>query len=166
MKLIGKWNLYVTEGEPLTQDELATLRAGGTIDRVIRAYKYCNIIPTVARQQIAKALSNNIATKAEIAINYQELGTGVTTPANSDTGLETPDGTTRKAVSSLAYSSNKVTVTCFWVAGEATGTWKELGTFINGTASSNSGTLFNHVSIDVVVGASNSLTLDGEVTIN
>jgi len=163
--LKGEWKAYVADGAPLSFSELAVLRAGGKIDRVVRTYEYHNIIPTVARLQIAKMLSANVSTLAETKITHQELGTGTTTPANGDTGLQTPDGTTRKAISSGAYDSNKLNLTCFWSAGEATGTWRELGTFINGSMTSNSGVIFNHVAINVVVGSGNSLTLDGEITI-
>lgn len=130
-----------------------------------QVFKYHNLIPTVARTQVAKALANQITTKAEIAINYQELGTGSTAPANGDTGLQTPTGSTRKAISSLGYSGNVLSITCFWAAGEATGTWAEMATFINGSGTSNSGTLFNRIALAVVVGGSNALTVDGTVTL-
>ena len=55
---------------------------------------YKNLIPTVSRTQITKALSGNISTVTEIKVTHQELGTGVTAPANGDTGLETPTGAT------------------------------------------------------------------------
>lgn len=162
----GFWRFYITNGTPLSHEELAEIRAGKKNERVIGYFENHNIIPTVARQQVAKALAAQIASEAEIAINYQELGTGTTAPANGDTGLETPDAGTRKAISSLAYSSNLLTITTFWAAGEATGTWREMGTFINGTGASNSGTLFNRIAINVTVGAANALTVDGEVTIS
>ena len=132
---------------------------------LIRKVHYSNIIPTVSRQQMCKALTNNIASVAEIAINYQELGTGTTTPANGDTGLQTPSAGTRKSISSSAYSSNQANFTSFWAATEATGTWREFALFINGTGTSNSGTIFNHVAINITVGASDALTIDGTVTI-
>lgn len=165
MGMKGFWRFYITNGTPLTKEELAVVRAGGKCERVVGYFETHNIIPTVAREAIAKALSAQIASKAEIAINYQQLGTGTTAPANTDIGLETPSAGTRKVISSLGYSANLLTITCFWAAGEATGSWKEMCTFINGTATSNSGTCFNRIAINVTVGASNALTVDGEVTI-
>lgn len=163
----ARWRGYVTDdGRELSADELSQLRIGKTLAGVTLAFDVSNIVPTVGREAIAKALAAQIASEAEIAINYQELGTGVTAPANGDTGLETPDGSTRKVISSLGYSANLLTITAFWAAGEATGTWREFATFINGTGASNSGVIFNHVAINVTVGASNALTIDGEVTIN
>jgi len=162
----GNWKFYITKGTPLTMEELKVVRAGGKCDRIIGFFENHNIIPTVARAQMVLALAAQIASEAEIAINYQELGTGTTAPANGDTGLETPSAGTRQAISSLGYSSNLLTITTFWAAGAATGTWKEMATFINGTAASNSGVLFNRIALDVTVGASNALTVDGEVTLS
>jgi len=126
-----------------------------------------NIIPTISRQQVAKALANELSTLPEIVINFQELGTGTTAPTNSDTGLETPEPSTRKILTSSASQLNQLNLTAFWAAGEATGTHEEFSLFMNGTASSNSGILFNRVLLSgVVVGASNSLTLDGTVILS
>lgn len=180
-KGVSGYRTFLTEQTNLSKLELAKLKAipfhapnwlaSILAEKIIRrkcaVQKYHNIIPTVAREAIAKALSAGIAGVAEIAINYQELGTGTTAPANGDTGLETPaGGTTRKVISSCAYSANKLEITCFWSAGEATGTWKEMATFINGTGTTNSGTLFNRIALDTTVGASNALTVDGEITIS
>lgn len=115
---------------------------------------------------MAKAITGGIATVTEIKITHQELGTGTTTPANGDTGLQTPSAGTRKTISSMAYSSNQMNFTSFWAATEATGTWREFALFINGTGTSNSGTLFNHVAINITVGASDALTIDGTVTVS
>lgn len=165
MNMKGIWTFYITKGAPLTPEELTILRTGGSIGRPVQTIHYHNLIPTVCRQQIAKALSGGIATVTEIKITHQELGTSTQAPANSDTGLITPTGSTRKIVSSMAYSSNQLNLTSFWAAGEATGTWREFGLFINGTATSNSGTLFNRISINITVAAGNAMTIDGTVTI-
>lgn len=126
-----------------------------------------NIIPTVSREQYVKALAQDLSDIAEMEITHQELGTGTTTPANGDTGLETPTGgTTRKFITSSAASSNQLNVTAFWAAGEATGTHEEFALFINGTGVSNSGILFNRVLLGgIVVDVSNSLSIDGTVTV-
>ena len=141
---------------------LTSLIVKAMIGRDCNVYKYHNIVPTVARAQVAKALTANIASVNEVKITHQELGTGTNTPANTDTGLQTPSSGTRKVISSLAYSNNVIALTCFWSAGEATGTWKECATFIDG----NSGNiLFNRIALDVTVSASNALTIDGTVTL-
>jgi urate oxidase len=150
LKMVGIWNFKIKNQD--TGEE--------------RVFVYKNLIPTVSRQQIAKALSGNIAGVTEIKITHQEMGTSTQAPANGDTGLITPTASTRKTISSLAYSSNQLSVTAFWAAGEATGTWREFGCFVNGTATSNSGVLFNRVSINITVASNESLTVDGTVTFN
>ncbi len=164
--MIGIWTFYITKGTPLTLAELASIKAGESIRRPYRSVTYKNIIPTVARQQVAKALTGNIASTTEIKITHQELGTGTNTPANADTGLQTPTGSTRKSVSSTAYSANQINITAFWAATEATGTWREFASFINGTGTSNSGVLFNRVAINITVGSADAITLDGTVTVS
>lgn len=164
--MIGEWDFYITpDGKPLTHEELATLREGGNIGRDVRKQHYKNLIPTVSRAQVAKALCGEIASKTEIQISHAELGTSTTAPANGDTGLITPTGATRKAIGSMASSSNIGNFTAFWAATEATGTWREFALFINGTGTSNSGTIFNRVAINVTVSSSDALTIDGTVTI-
>lgn len=165
LKMTGIWSFYLTKGTSLTLEELAMIKSGGKISRAYRRVVYKNIIPTISRQQIAKALAGSITLAAEIKVNYQELGTGTNTPANGDTGLQTPTGSTRKSLSSAGYSANQLNLTSFWAVGEATGTWREFGSFINGTGSSNSGILFNRVAINIAVTGADALTIDGTITI-
>lgn len=167
MAMKGIWTFYLTpDGIPLSLAELALIKAGGTIGRAFHAITYHNLVPTVSRQQICKAVTGGIATVTEIKITHSELGTGVTAPANGDTGLQTPTAATRKTISSMAFSSNQMNFTSFWAATEATGTWREFALFLNGTGTSNSGTIFNRVAINITVGASDALTIDGTVTVS
>jgi len=129
----------------------------------VRVLEYENLIPTVGRQQIAKALSGGTSTAAEIKINYTSLGSGLTAPANGDTQLQTE--VFRKLVASGTFSSNQLFITAFYTAAEAVGTHKEAGLHINGTASANSGILFSRVAINVIKAATETLTIDYTVTI-
>ena len=147
-------------------DRIAEVIAKNLIGRSVRMYRTHNIVPTVSRTAIAAALAGQLSTLSEIEINYQELGTGTTAPSNSDTDLETPSAGTRKVVSSISQSLNVISITSFWAVTEATGTWKEFSLFINGTGTSNSGTLFNRIAIDITVASIEAMTLDGEVVIN
>lgn len=172
----GEWDFLLSSQQTQAEMQLVLKRDGrgaflefvekGVAEGKIRKIHYKNIIPTVSRQQICKALTGGCAAIAEIVINYQELGTGTTTPANGDTGLQTPSAGTRKSVSSQAYSANQMNFTSFWAATEATGTWREYALFINGTGTSNSGVIFNRVAINITVGASDALTIDGTATIS
>jgi len=131
--------------------------------KIKRVYDYDNLIPTVGRAQIAKALEAALSALSEIEINFTSLGTGLTAPANGDTTLETE--TFRKAVASLTSSSNQLFITAFYTAAEVSGTFKEAGIFINGTATLDSGVLFSRVAIDVTKSTSETLTIDYTVTI-
>ncbi len=128
-----------------------------------RVQEFENLIPTVGRAQIAKALEAALAGISEIEINFTSLGTGSTAPANGDTILETE--VFRKAVASLTSSSNQLFVTAFYTAGEVSGTFAEAGIHINGTGSPDSGILFSRVAISVTKSSSETLTIDYTVTI-
>jgi hypothetical protein len=129
-----------------------------------RQIRYENIIPTVARTAIANWLSNASPSPASIRINKTALGTGVTAPANGDTQLETE--TYRKDIASETNSDNVAYFTAFYTAPEVSGTFKEAGMFMNGSAGANTGTLFSRVAIDITKTTSESLTVDYEITIS
>lgn len=82
-------------------------------------------------------------------INYLAVGTGAATPASTDTQLVTE--LARTTVSSNSRVNNIATVTFFFNSASANGTLTEAGAFIDGTASANSGQLFDHVSLPSIV---------------
>lgn len=153
------WYFFVHEGAELTASEKKSVLSGSDIGRECTVYKHHNIIPTIARQTMLETLAGIPVSLAETTISHQELGTGTTAPANTDTDLETPSVGTKKALSSISVSSNVLNITSFWAAGEATGTWREFGTFINSTV------LFNRVAINIAISAAQSLTIDGTITL-
>ena len=128
-----------------------------------RVYEYKNLIPTVGRAQIAKALSGDITTAQEIRITHTSLGTGATAPANGDTQLQTE--VFRKPVASSTFSNNVLYVTAFYTAPEVSGSFLEAGIHINATATANSGVLFSRVAISVTKSVTATLTIDYTVTI-
>lgn len=124
-----------------------------------------NATCTDGRTRIAKALSGNISATTEIEVNYVAVGTSTTAPASTDTQLGTE--TFRKAISSMTYSGAIFYGTAFYAAGEGTGTLKEHGLFIEGSATANSGELLSHLSLgSVVKGAGDTLTVETEIQIN
>ena len=145
----GVWNITVRDAD------------GNIVHQETRK----NLVVKEGLAWVAGALGNDLTSLSEVQLNYQELGTGTTPPTFLDAGLETPDGATRKLLNSSSHIDNVLYITAFWSAGEATGTWDEFGCFINGTGVSNSGSLFNRLMLGgVIVGASNSLSVDGTVT--
>ena len=121
-----------------------------------------NLIVTVGKTQLAKAISGNIGAVTDIKIQYQALGDDNTAPNAGDTILS--NETVRKFISSLGYSGGQTNVTAFFAVGEATGTHLEFGVFMAGTIAPNSGVMMNHILINVTVGAGDSLTVDGTIT--
>lgn len=95
---------------------------------------------------IQKLISNNTYS---CNINYGAIGTGSTTPAVTDTQLTTETARTTVA---LAQESgyNTATIQFFFPDTNLTNTtYREFGTFIDGTASANSGQIFNHALFSV-----------------
>lgn len=77
-------------------------------------------------------------------INYGALGTSATTPAVTDTQLGSEQA---RAILSLAsIASNVLTLQFFFSdAALSNNTYQEFGTFVDGSASANSGQIFNHI---------------------
>ena len=129
-----------------------------------RVYEYYNLIPTVARENLARGLAGGISSLADISVNESSLGTGVTPPANGDTTLQTE--VHRTGIGSSTFVDNKYFATAFYTAPEVSGTFKEAGLHINGTGAPDSGLLFSRVVIDITKSLSETLTIDYEVTIS
>jgi hypothetical protein len=77
-------------------------------------------------------------------LNYGALGTSITTPASSDTQLGAE--VARAPFSTAIDVSNNQAQFQFYLpdANLANGSYQEAGTFMNGSASLNSGQIFNH----------------------
>ena len=134
---------------------IATVRDAVT-GKIKRVYKHKNLVATAGRTCIAERLAND--TTHTGVINYGALGTSTTAPANSDTKLGTE--VFRKAPSSNTNTANVANISFFYTAGDTNGTYKEFGTFINGSAGANTGELFSHVAVDWTKSSSETLTVD------
>jgi len=122
-----------------------------------------NLLPTAGRAFIAARIAN-VGSPQDIKVNYSAVGTGATAPANADTQLQTE--TFRKAVASASSSNNIAYLTAFYTASEAVGTINEVGLFINGTSTANTGTLFSRVAVSITKSAIETLTIDYSITLN
>lgn len=123
-----------------------------------------NIIPTVARTAIANALTDASPSPSSLLINYIALGSGTNSPANGDTTLQTE--VYRNAIASLTNSSNIAYATGFFTSTETTGTYREVGLFIHGTSSADSGTMLSRAAINVTKSGTETLTIDYTITIS
>lgn len=129
-----------------------------------RVQEYKNLITTAGRAALASHLTSASPSPTTIRINYVALGTNAAAPANGDTQLGTE--TYRNAVASETNASNVAYVSGFFGATEVSGTLNEVGLFIAGTATANSGTLFSHAAISVTKSTTETLTIDYTITIS
>lgn len=76
-------------------------------------------------------------------INAADIGTSNTAPAASDTQLGA--AVARAVNPTITQTSNVVSFQFFWPDANLTnGTYKEIGTFVDGSSSVNNGQIFNH----------------------
>lgn len=98
---------------------------------------------------------------------HADIGTGTNAPANSDTQLQTPS--VRAAKTSQVISGNVVTLQFFFSdAALPNGTYREFGTFIDGTGTLSSGQLFNRVLFGTAYtkASGEDTTVEVEITIS
>ena len=152
-------NLMPKEAK-IRQNFTFTVRDAET-GEIKRITKYHNLVVTVGRSVIAQRLAGDNTNS--LNVDFGELGSGVTAPANGDTTLETP--TIRKATASATSASNKAFLSYFFLAAEAIGTHKEFGTFIDGTSTIGTGILLSRVTINITKSGTETLTIDVEYTV-
>lgn len=131
---------------------------------VVWEKEYHNIVTSAAKAGFAQLINAETSPTFTGIVNYGAVGTGTSTPATSDTQLQTEVG--RKTVNGRSRAANVTTLEFYFDPTEANGNLKEFGAFIDGTASANTGTLFDRVSIDVVKTSLNSLTISLVITVS
>lgn len=99
-----------------------------------------NLITTSGRTREAERLCG-VETYTGI-INYGALGTSDTAPTNADTQLGAE--VFRKVVASALNVNNIAYIDFYFTKADCNGTYEEFGTFIDGTASANSGKIYTH----------------------
>lgn len=139
-----------------------TLRDAKT-GRIKEVKEYHNVVCTVGKTIIAEFLGTTTPSVTTLSPNYCAVGTGTNVPAASDTGLQTE--TARKVVASKTSSGAVAYLTGFFGATDVSGTLKEVGLFINASATAGSGTIFNHVAINVTKSLTETLTIDFTITV-
>lgn len=142
------------------RDRFKILSELGVLQKQLR---FENITPTVGFEAITKAMTGNIASVDEIAVNVHALGTGTTPAAAGDTTLETEGA--RALLSSRSYNDDKAYYTAFYGLADAVGTWSEMGLFINADdATPDDGVLWDRTLLSIVKTGAQSLTIDYEDT--
>jgi len=95
-------------------------------------------------------------------MTYIAVGSGTTTPTESDTALESEIG--RKVFTERYRDGNKAYITAFFGSGDANGTWNEVGIFDQASGGIMfARTLFN---TPISKDTSKTVAIDWEVTVN
>lgn len=123
-----------------------------------------NLVPLVLRNELASLISGTTITPSLMA-NYFALGTSSVAPSNSDVQLGTESlraqFTNRSASANIAYLD-----VFFGTALVGGNSYNEAGIFVDGTGSANSGYLLSHTAQSLVLGASQTLTVNSSITIS
>ena len=130
--------------------------------KVVQVKEYKNVVCTALLNMVAARL--NAETTYTGIINYLALGTGTNTPAAADTKLQTEIA--RTTVYDRSRANNVTTLEFYFAPADAIGNLKEVGAFIDGTASADSGQIFDRAAIDVTKTTLNSLIVTLTITVS
>ena len=124
---------------------------------IIQIKEVDNLVVNTSKNGFAKLLAGEAGFTGEI--NYLALGTGANTPSSADTTLQTEIGRTTIVGGTLSRTNNVVTMEFYFSPTEANGSIKEIGAFIDATATTDSGSLFDRALLDITKTVTNSLTI-------
>jgi len=100
-----------------------------------------NIVVTAGRTVFARRMAGDTTYTGEI--DYGAIGNGVS-PSFTNASTQLSNEVFRKQAASQAYNNNIAYIDWFIASGDvADGTYTEFGSFIDGTASANSGQAFS-----------------------
>ena len=120
------------------ETSLALIRELGQLS-TRRVLTVNNQVILAARSELAKRLCGTQAYTG--TINYGALGTGSTAIADADTVLDTE--VARALVATATQTTDSATIDFYFSKSSTNGTYQEFGTFIDGTATVDTGLLFN-----------------------
>jgi len=130
-----------------------------------REHEMSNIVVTEGRAQIAQRITGLHVN--DTIIDDGALGTGTTSPTNSDTTLEAE--VFRKAKASESTTDNTAFIAWSYSKADTNGTYEEFRTFINGGGNGNpdTGKLFSRFLTGGWTKSSDeSMTISGQYTFN
>lgn len=129
----------------------------------VREHTFENQIVLVGREVFARRLTND--TTYTGIINYGALGTSSTAVSDAQTQLVAE--VKRKGVAVYGRTTDTASLRFFYSKADTNGTYEEFGTFIDGTATVNTGQLFNRVLTGGwVKSSSESLTVTVQFDLN
>lgn len=129
----------------------------------LKVWKWHNLVPLVLRASFATLISGTTVTPSFKA-NYIALWSDSTPPANTDTQLwwETIRRliADRRSIDNIAYLDKN-----FWSVEVGWQTYNEIGVFVDGTSTPNSGRLLSRIGINQTMQALENLTINVTITI-
>jgi len=123
--------------------------------KILEVQEVHNLVTTAGKSGWAKIANSESGFTG--VINYVALGTGANAPAITDTQLQTEVARTTQVSGSNARLINVVTQEFYFGPTVANVNIKEVGAFVDGTASADTGTLFDRALLDITKTSSNSL---------
>jgi hypothetical protein len=129
----------------------------------VRTFQYQNLVVLTGRSVFARILAGD--TTYTGAINYGALGSGSTAVSSANTQLATE--VKRKLYGTRTQTGAQANLDFYYSKSDTNGTYNEFGTFIDGTATVNTGQLYNRVLTGGwTKSASESMTVSLQVDIN
>lgn len=129
---------------------------------VEQVFEYENVITAATWTMIANNFTDATPDNSML-LNKGLLGTGTSTPATTDTQLQTE--VYRNNLASKSNVANLAYCTAFFNATETSGIYSEAGIVVDGTASANTGVLVSRVAINITKTTSQTLTLEWTLTV-
>ncbi len=131
---------------------------------IIKVQKTPNLVVTSGKAFYAALIGNGASGPGDGAINYLGVGTDNSSPALTDIKLVAEIDRSPKEEPTLVVST-QASIDFVFGATEAIGNLKEVGCFINGTNTPDSGILFDRANIDILKTNLNTLTITLVVTV-
>jgi len=129
-----------------------------------RVWQGHNIVPNVFRNELADLIAGN-SISYTLKANYVALGSNATAVANTDTKLGTETirdtFTNREAVANVAYLDKYFD--SYQVGGN---TYREIGVFIDGSGTVDSGLLLSHININETIASDETIIVNVTLTIS
>lgn len=129
---------------------------------LIEVKEFDNLVVSAVKNAFAAMLNSEVSAFTG-KVNYGAVGTSTASPALTDTTLTAEIA--RVVPESNARANNVTTITFYFDTATGNGLLKEFGAFIDGTASANTGTLFDRVNIDVTKTSLTSLRITLTITV-
>jgi len=123
--------------------------------KILEVQEVHNLVTQVGKNGWAKIANSESGFTG--VVNYVALGTGANAPALGDTTLQTEVARTTQVSGSNARLASVVTQEFYFSPAVANVNIKEVGAFVDGTASADTGTLFDRALLDITKTSSNSL---------